>query len=225
MKQILIIILIVAVGISFSGCKKAFTNPNTYTLKGKVYVDCNKTPIANAIVIYVDNGIEGNGTGIHNGNLEVGRDTTNADGSFEINYKLPEGVGVLIDPNLTVKGVNTLYGVPDVKNIENLEVYAAPTCFLNVKLNVQKPYTNTDTLLVNNLVTGIGNLKIAGPFTTGTVYTIPNYHVLKHYYVDTDHPAVDSTKYIGSKLNNLNWQINRFVPLPCQSLDVVIDVK
>lgn len=51
MKQILIIILIVAVGISFSGCKKAFTNPNTYTLKGKVYVDCNKTPIPNAIVI------------------------------------------------------------------------------------------------------------------------------------------------------------------------------
>lgn len=206
-------------------CKKITSNPNTYILKGKVYVDCNKVPVPNAVVIFVDNGIEGNGTGIHNGNLVVGSDTTDANGNFEINYKYPDGVSVLIESNLTVGGVNTLYGVPDGKNLDNLEVFYNPSCALNIKLNVTKPYTSADTLQVNNLMTGVGNLKFAGPFTSGNLYSVNNYQVLKQFYYDAENPISDSTKYVGYRLNNNSWQVKNFVPLSCKNIDAVIEIK
>ena len=218
------IFIIAAIIILTTSCKKWFTDPNIYTIKGKVYVGCNKTPVANARVVYVDNGIVGNGTGTNNGNLIVGVDTTDSEGNFEIVYKMPEGEGNLIEPNLTVQGVNTLYGVPGQKNIDNIEVYSIPTCNLNVKLNAINPYSNLDTLYINDLLTGSGNLKIAGPFTTGTLYSVPNFNVRKLYYTDIDNPILDSADYVGYKLNNGDWKLKYFVPLPCSNIDAIVNL-
>ena len=206
-KQILVIAIIFLV--LNNSCKKIFSSGNTYTLKGTLYLDCSKKTMANELVELKDN------------NTLLGKATTDANGKFEIGYQSD----FLYGHDIYVGGSCALRNVPGAKNIDSLEVYWSPTCILNVKLNVNKGYSSSDTLQINDLITGVGNIKIAGPFMSGVVYSIPKFEVLNVYYYDDKHPITDSSEYVGYNFNQTVWQGKKFVPIPCKNIDVVIDVN
>ena len=217
MKKILIILTIIT--ISFS-CKKEIVN-GTFTIKGHLYNDCDKIAIKNYPLLLRNYYFENN----YPKYVTLATDTTDANGYFEFTYTNPvAGINIYISDD---GGVNPgfINNIP-IQNIDSLNVYGNPTCNVNVKLNVQKAYTSNDILEINDLTGGNKpNKKIAGPFTGSTLYTVPKYALLNAYYFDATHPIVDSSVYVGYNLNNTGWKVKRFVPLPCASVDVVIDIK
>ncbi len=215
--------IIIAATIFFliTGCNKSNISGDTvFTIEGTLYKDCSKKIMTNAIIEYVDDAVTGLGNGQNNGYNVLGKDTTDEFGNFKIKYQY----NVKTQYNLHVNGSKTLLKVPSATNLNNLNVYYLSNCELNIKLNVTNSYSNQDTITIHNLLTGVGNLKVSGPFKSGLIYSVPKFEILTSYYQDLNNIIFDSS-YIGYKLNNNVWQIKRFLAKDCGSVDATIEVN
>lgn len=148
-----------------SNCKKENT---TYKLKGQIVL-CNnglETSFANEeIDLFQTKG------GSNNNSKVLGKTKTDAQGNFSFEYATNN-----IDDRLVVRVstgsgfLNLISGIP-ADNISDLKVCYSARYNLVVGLNVTKPYTNNDTLYVENVLTQ-NNIKIAGPFTSKRLYVV-----------------------------------------------------
>ncbi len=160
MKKFIIFISIVAL---FTNCKKEKVS---YTIKGQVVLCFNgtQTPQANkTIELYQQK----NGTNV---NAEVlSTTTTDNNGDFTFTYTTTNlSDGLIIRESSGFGYYNLIAGVPII-NINDMKIYYLGRYNLVVSLNVTKPYTNNDTLYVNNLK-NLTYIKKAGPFTSGRIY-------------------------------------------------------
>ncbi len=220
MKKIAIITL--AVFTILSSCKKTSSSSDpVYTFKGVLYKDCSKTILANTPVALYDPIIYG-GLGLpYSGPTILGADTTDADGNFTIKYKITTGFFPLA--HFLVNNSAVLYDVETGKNVDSTVVYKNFTTNVNVSLNVNNPYTSSDTLWVNDLTGNSTNVKIAGPFKSGLLYTANNYRLLMPNYQSSD--TSNATK-IGYKIANNNWTFsNKVIMHPCTNSNLTITIN
>ena len=61
------------------------------------------------------------------------------------------------------------------ENLHDLEIYMHPSTTLNITLNVTNPYSSNDTLFVQASDSLGKQLKVAGPFHSGFLYSVKNY--------------------------------------------------
>ncbi len=151
----------------FSNCKKENT---AYNLKGRIVLCYNTgviTPFANEPIDLFQT--------YNGGNYKsrvLGNTSTDAQGNFSFNYITDDR-----DEKLAIRAssgfgfIKIVKGIP-VQNISDLKVYYSGRYNLVIGLNVTKPYTNSDTLYISDLI-NLGYIKKAGPFVSGRVSVQP----------------------------------------------------
>ena len=225
MKKILLI-LITIIAITSFGCKKSSSSDPVYTLKGKLYKNCSKSVMANTRITLFDPTVTGGGGFPTSGPFTLGEDTTDADGNFQIDYKSDGRFHP--DAQILVNGSAVLRYVTTDKSFENLEVFNNSTCPVTVTLVANKPYTSSDTLVLNDIRTYNSFFKIAGPFTNQVLYSVSNYSI--NLPIFTNDSVTDSLR-IGYKINPINttdqhtWNLSTNSIKSCNATNVVITIN
>lgn len=88
------------------------------------------------------------------------------------------------------------------------------------KLNVTNPKTSGDTLYVNDYRNPSVNLKVAGPFTSGILYTALNYNLLVPNY-----PTNNRRLSYSLNLNGAMAIDKYFDAVPCKNNIISIDIN
>lgn len=136
--------------------------PITYTIEGHLFGDCSKNPIEGlTLYLYVD---------LQRGIL---KDTvvTDSTGYFKLQYNSSSGVFLYILYR-TVFGdfVSIIENIPINTTFWDFDLYRDPTANLNVYLDVKNPYTEFDTLGINNFTSE--GFRLPGPFNSGYILKI-----------------------------------------------------
>lgn len=206
MKNLFFLFLI---ALFINSCEKV--SENKISIKGHLYSDCNRQPLSNVLLqLYKPN------TGAGQGGITILSEVTTAqDGSFQFDI-----ISTLHQLTLRRDGSSgeIMYNIPGENTIENVEVFSPAKTIIEVRLNVQHPYTNQDTLYVTDYDNVYVKKKVAGPFATGVLYTSTNFTIPIPNYLNSD---MD----IGYKINNRDWVIKNFFLNPCQTNSVTVDIN
>ena len=209
------LIIITQILLSTTGCHKNIDN-GTYTIKGHLYTDCSKTPIANKPLTLE--------LKYYNNNYPVYVDlckvTTDTSGYFEFKYSSPAGGQLYIETSAGFGFYTYLDQIPQSKNIDSINIYERPSCSIITSLNVINPYTSNDTLYLNAFDGKYKNYKIAGHFVSGQILPLCTYNISSVTYNNTSVTGV--TYKIGY---NNNWQTIDTSVMPCNQYNLNIDIK
>jgi hypothetical protein len=107
--------------------------------------------------------------------------TTDVNGYFKFEFKDKKGGFESIRYAAGAGFNHIIDNIPQRKSIDGLILYKIPTTNIQVSLNVIKPYTTNDTLVINDIRT-FQNIKIPGPFSSGILYTATDFPLLAMYY-------------------------------------------
>lgn len=188
----------------------------TYTIEGYIYADCDKLPLANEeIELFQEietNILTGNSTG---GILATGQ--TDENGHFVLTYSPENKSQVLIK---TVSG-NNLIGVPIDTNIDDLETYTNPSCYVEVGLNTLNSYTSSDTLYTTDFNNIFNVFKQAGPFENSILYVAENFTPIGMNY--SENPFTFSYNINGGEWTS-DWIYLDLDLQICDTNFVVIDI-
>ena len=164
MKNIFLIILIAFIATS---CKKE--GKTTYTIKGQMLICINGVEkpylINTAINLFQQK------DGSNNKSKVLANTIIDANGNFIFTYNTNNSYDSLIIREGSGFGFNNIITDVPIKNINNLKVFYAARYNLVVSLNVLKPYTNLDTILVIK-PDSIISMKIPGPFTNRRLFKL-----------------------------------------------------
>ena len=212
MKNLIIgIALITMVG----GCKKILnpSEPEHY-ISGHLYNDCSGTPIKNRGLYIYREGLRGAGE------TTKGTCTTDSTGYFKMDYRA-NNAGEPLELRFANSNYAIVYlpGNPIV-NIDNAKLYGISTCSITVKLNVTNPKTANDTLYVNDYRNPAVNLKVAGPFTNGILYSALNVNLLVPNY-----PLNNLRLSYSFNLNPTTAVDKYFDAVPCKNNIITIDIN
>ena len=212
MKNLIIIIILIS---SLTNCKKilSVSEPEHY-ISGHLYNDCNGIPIKNrGLYMYREAEIRGDET-------TKGTCTTDSTGYFKLDYKaLSNGIPLEIRFANSNYAIIYLTGNPIV-NIDNAKLYGISTCNITVKLNVTNPKTTNDTLYVNDYRNPAVNLKVAGPFTSGILYSAVNFNLLVPNY-----PINNLRLSYSFNLNATTAVDKYFDAVPCKNNIITIVIN
>ena len=212
MKNLIIAFAIILI---ITSCKKIsnITEPERY-ITGYLYNDCSNTPIKNrGLYMYRNEPRGGRET-------TKGTCTTDSTGFFKMTYRADNGP----EP-LEVRFANSNYAIVylpgnSIVNIDNAKLYGVSTCNIIVKLNVINPKTSSDTLYINDYRNPSVNLKVAGPFTSGTLYTASNYNLLVPRY------PINNLRLSYLFNNNNSTLVDKyFNAQPCKDNIVTVDIN
>ena len=218
-KRISIWIIFIFSILNFISCEE---KPEiVYTISGYLYDDCNMVPISNQELELRQN--------VDNGGL-IPKDgyqataITDSNGYFYFEFENVES-GYEYIRYIAGAGYNTLIeGIPQQMNIENLNVYKNPTCFISVSLNVINAHSATDVLIVNNLNNFYEDIIINGPFESGLVYESINYPLFEMCYDSLCNLKGIDFLDIGFHINEEEWTIERFSISACDTIFVQLDI-
>lgn len=170
----------------------AWSDDNTYTIAGHLYTDCNLEPVKNfkmRLIIDHPNGPYGTDY-----DMTV-ESTTDSNGYYKFEFKNKRDYPLVIEYSAGA-GFNTLMSaIPAKTSLNDLSLHMNPSTNITVGINVNKPYTASDTLFIADFRTN-KYLAIPGPFTSGTIYTAVNFGLFEE-------------NYIGEK-RDLIWYMNHF---------------
>ncbi|MBC7537076.1 MAG: hypothetical protein H7258_15405 [Ferruginibacter sp.] len=204
-----------ALCVLFCGCGKNDTTPTTY-VSGHLYETCGGAPVKNrGLYIYQLNAAIGT---INTNILATGStDSTDSTGYFKIPYGTKNPAARL---ELRLEGGNyAVIALPaNLQIIDSLKVYLHSTCNIVVRLNVINPFTNLDTLYINDYRNPGENLKVAGPFLSDILYSANNYNILLPTY------SANNTR-MGYSLNLNTAVYKEFNAKPCIDNEVVVDIQ
>lgn len=138
--------------------------PITYTIEGHFYGDCDKIPIkGRTLYLYA----------------EVPRNTlfdtavTDSTGYYALKYSHNSTVFLRIHIRSAYGYfINIIEKIPEYTTFKDLDLYLYPSANLNVYLDVRNPYSELDTLVINNFTPE--GFRLPGPFTSGFVLRIEN---------------------------------------------------
>ena len=192
----------------FNACIK---DTKVYTIKGILSQNCNHTPIAGeALELWQQREVG-------NQKATLATTTTDGNGYFTFSYKVDNDNYPLTIRN--AGGYTYMERIPQRQNLQNLVVYQAPTTSIKLSLNVQNAYTSSDTLYITDFrIYTTEKLKIAGPFTSGELYTAPTFDLLNQYYDPT-------TLTLGYKINNGSWILKDFGFKACEAKEIAVDIQ
>jgi len=165
MKKIISLLVLI---LMFISCNK----DKTHILKGRLIYDCN-TPVPNTEVELK--------TGLQNSIYRY-YGTSDENGYFSIVYEKGNTGTLRINKDRILEGIPLQIG----KEYDLGDVYVGGTIDLIVKLQVNNPHTENDTLFYSDLGSNDWAAKIAipGPFTTGVVDTFIDGHLPSNFSVD-----------------------------------------
>lgn len=148
-----------------SHCPKKNKAPRT--LRGRIVAGCDGTPMANLNMMFSQQTTQFNTGG------RVGECTTDENGYFELIYT-PEHNGLL---TLYSHGP-VLTDIPLDDQLDLGDVYYSAAVNFTVRLDVQNPYTDQDTLYYYDWNYPVSSTtwvkKIPGPFQSGFIDTVTN---------------------------------------------------
>lgn len=187
-----------------------------FTLSGHIYTECGGVPVKN-LEIFFKQALEGNIVGTTSGGI-VASSTTDSLGYFNVTFTGENGSDVAILQKEGFGYGTLIEGVP--QNAKNLTIYQIATTIVKVNLNVSKSYTSSDTLNIISLGNYSQNLKVAGPFTNGTLYIKPNFEIGYYYYDNTI-----ERENISYRINNMDSKRVDFKSYPCDTSNVIVNIE
>jgi len=114
---------------------------------------------------------------------------------------------------LFLKGKNII-------DIDNAKLYGISTSCTTVNLNIVNTYTSNDTLEITKGYSP--NLKLAGPFTNGFLYTISNLQLMAPRYKDGNGAFATGVSY---GINNASsFKTKLFEMFACKTQNITIDL-
>ena len=212
MKNLIIgIALITMVG----GCKKILnpSEPEHY-ISGHLYNDCSGTPIKNRGLYIYREGLRGAGE------TTKGTCTTDSTGYFKMDYRA-NNAGEPLELRFANSNYAIVYlpGNPIV-NIDNAKLYGVTSSTNVIRLNVLTPYTSNDTLEITKGT--LPNLKFAGPFTNGILFTMQDFNLLTPQYKNGTGFIATGVSY---RINNAPFTSKLFDMVACKTQNITIDIQ
>lgn len=166
----------------FYSCKKDKNSSNSHTIKGS-FVNCNN---GNSTYNYNNTVIDlfQQSNGSNNNSKVLANTSTDSQGNFTFNYNTSNIRDKLIIRTSTGFGFfKIIEGIP-IEDLPNLKIFTG-NYGLVVSLNVTKPYTNNDTLVIikpdSNLLK-----KYSGPFVSGRIFSCKNVGILGPVYYESN---------------------------------------
>lgn len=154
-------ILVIICTLLIFGCEN---NPKLHIISGYLYEDCSQMPLSNQYVELVQ-GI-GGGLGHTSGGF-LADGYTDSTGYFELAFEKDNNETL----NLRDGSVDLLTDIPSNTDTKDLNIYKISTCDVQVFINVLNAYTEEDTLYMTNFDDIGGIYKLAGPFSSGFLYS------------------------------------------------------
>lgn len=190
-KQIQIILIVCTIIIVIISCKKEI---KPYTISGFFFGGCPKQSLANQQIKLMYK----KSSGMYYFNETSQIVTTDINGYFTFTTNLKSWW-------IQVSGSeDVLYSSNSKTNVSNIEIYKGVSNAIRVYLNVIRPYTINDTLLLYHVRDSNGfSYRITGPFNSGFLLTTPNFTPNIAFYSNQD---LDSIKIasIETAISN-NW--------------------
>lgn len=195
----------------FSSCRKDIDQSGdgpTYTITGKLYLDCSMQPMSNQKVDLFQTYSSTLGGNLNGGILA--ETTTDSDGYFKFEFKDLDG----LEEKIRIpagQGYKVLLDyIPQNENVYDLKVYVTPRTNIKVVLTALNTYSTNDTLLITDFRNLAEPLKLPGPFNSGIVYEMPDFSLINLSYVQN---ILDS----GYKLNNNPEVMNTHIANVCDT--------
>ena len=203
----------------FTSCRKDIDQPGdgpTYTITGKLYLDCSMQPMSNQKVDLFQTYSSTLGGNLNGGILA--ETITDSDGYFKFEFKDLDGLEEKIRIP-TGQGYKVLMDyIPQNQSFYDIDVIANPTSHIKVSLNATNSYTSSDTLYLTDFRNLSQKLKIAGPFTNSIAYVANNFGIINNTFSG-------SSEELAYAINNSTWKFVSFQFKTCDTTDVVISIQ
>lgn len=186
-----------------------------FTISGNIYQSCTSVPLSNRELSFFQ--AAGSSLQPPSGG-QLGTTVTDASGHFSFTYKPGNNSDLKIQLPAGFGYSDIVTGVPSKKNLENLTLRYGAVTTVQVRLNVLKPYANTDTLYITDFRDLTAFMKIAGPFTSGVLYSATNVGIGSDYS--------KNSKNLGFRIGSASsWQIKNFTLITCDTSRVTADIN
>jgi len=156
---------------SFSSCKKKIIKAPpvpTYEIEGHLYRDCDMEPVEGLEIFLLQNAPNGFITRTTSGG-PLDSCVTDSTGYYKFNFTDKKGDELYIRYRAGY-GYNTIHDyLPKETSFYNYDLFIFPTFNIEVSLNVINPYTENDTLIIQDYATQEG-FRIPGPFKSGLAF-------------------------------------------------------
>ena len=200
----------ILIGFSLASCVKTLTKlpeDNTYyTIEGHLFYDCDKEPVKGLTLRLIQNTVR-NLFSNEDGLLDTC--VTDSNGYYKFVFKDKGGTELLMRYKAGW-GYNTLIqDIPDQICFLDLNLYKQPSINLEVSLNVINPYSEKDTLVVNDFKS-IDGFKTTGPFKSGLLFRSENVGLLESSWAKDFYYVSWFLLPYGQRINYENFSVDQY---------------